>query len=162
MKKYQGIHNIIRKDYIELLSVTEKHKDEKAMFNSLYHACIRSLFSLIEADIYGLNNIDNYENYSDKDSFEIKLKKTFKKVCETWNKPEIQKNYFSAKYFALKELRKKRDELIHPKKVKHLHKAGETKFEQLKEVFYDYDKFINDLMNNFYISININPNDIKE
>ena len=124
---------------MELLNVTEKHKSEKVEFNSLYRACLKSLFSIIEADIFGLNNLDKYNNYSDKDSFETKFKSTFKQVCKTWNKTELQKEYFDRKYGELKELKKKRDELIHPKKTEHFHEASEIEFEKLKKVFNDYN-----------------------
>src|SRR5665647_382461 len=142
MVLFQKIHNIIRKDYMELLDLTERHKVNKTEFNALYRACLKSLFSLIEADIFGLNNLDKYQNYTDKDSFEIKFKNTFRQVCKTWNKNEIGEKYLDTKYCKLKELRKKRDELIHPKKVEHIHEANETEFDSLKLVFTDYDSFI--------------------
>lgn len=156
MSEFQKIHNIIRKDYIELINVTEKHKSIKKEFDSLYRACLKGLFSIIEADIFGLNNLDKYEGYSDKHSFEEKFKKTFKQVCKTWNKSELQKKYFDGKYRKMKELKQKRDELIHPKKIEHLHEANESEFEILKNVFNDYDLFINSLMDDFYISMDIN------
>ena len=161
MRKYQKIHNIIRKDYIELLTLTEKHKEVKVEFDALYRACLKSLFSIIEADIYGLNNLEKYEKYSDKDSFEVKFKKTFIKICETWNKPEIRKKYFDTKYVELKKLRRKRDELIHPKESEHIHAANESDFNTLKIVFNDYDNFINDLMNNFFIGVEIPISNLK-
>lgn len=160
MGEYQKIHNIIRKDYIELINLTEKHKHDKKEFDSLYRSSLKGLFSIIEADIFGLNNLDGYNNYSDKDSFEKKFKNTFKQVCKTWNKTELQTKYFDEKYQKLKELKKKRDELIHPKKVEHLHEASELEFEILKRVFNDYDSFINSLMNNFFISVDINTMNI--
>ena len=161
MQKYQKIHNIIRKDYMVLLKVTEGHKSETTEFDSLYRACLKSLFSIIEADIYGLNNLDEYENYSDRDSLETKFKKTFKQVCRTWKKTELQKKYFDEKYGGLRELKKKRDELIHPKKIEHLHGASNVEFEKLRTVFNDYDLFINSLMDNFFITVTI-PNDYFE
>lgn len=159
MGKYQKTHNIIRKDYMELLNVTEKHKSNKTEFDALYRACLKGLFSIIEADIFGLNNLDKYKNYSDRDDFETKFKKTFKQVCKTWNKTEIQKKYFDEKYFDLKKLKKKRNELIHPKKVEHLHESNETDFKKIKEVFNDYDSFINKLMDDFFISVNVDTMD---
>ena len=159
MVLFQKIHNIIRKDYMELLDLTERHKVNKTEFNALYRACLKSLFSLIEADIFGLNNLDKYQNYTDKDSFEIKFKNTFRQVCKTWNKNEIGEKYLDTKYCKLKELRKKRDELIHPKKVEHIHEANESEFDSLKLVFTDYDSFINELMKDFYIGIELNAKD---
>lgn len=153
MGKYQKIHNVIRKDYMELLKLTEEHQSDKAEFDSLYRASLKSLFSIIEADIFGLNNLDEYEKYSDGDSFEKKFKNTFKQVCKTWNKSELQKEYFDRNYESLRELKKKRDELIHPKRIEHIHGASASEFEKLKKVFNDYDLFINSLMDDFFISV---------
>jgi isocitrate dehydrogenase kinase/phosphatase len=144
---------------MELLNITELFKSNSDQFNALYRSCLKSLFSLIEADIFGLNNLDQYENYSDKHSFENKFKSTFTKVCTTWNKNEIREIYFDSKYCDLKELRKKRDELIHPKKVEHIHKATEQEFDKVKKVFTDYDNFINKLMDDFFIEAEVNAFD---
>ena len=155
MGEFQKIHNIIRQDYMELLVITEQHKKVECEFNALYRACLKSLFSIIEADIFGFNNLDKYEKYSDKDTFENKFKKTFTQVCNTWNKPYIRKVYFDTKLESLKDLRKKRDELIHPKKIEHIHKANEIEFDNLKQVFKDYDNFINKIMDNFFIGVEL-------
>ena len=156
MLKFQKIHNIIRDDYMELLNLTQKYNSDRTQFNSLYRACLKGFFSIIEADIFGFNNLDPYENYSDKDSFEIKFKKTLKQIGETWNKTHLQKKYLDEKYRELKKLKKKRDELIHPKKVEHLHEASDSEFELLKQVFKDYDLFMNSLMDDFFISVDVN------
>ena len=50
-----------------------------------------------------------------------------------------------------------RDELVHPKEISHVHKATDDDFSNLKSVFEDYDNFINDLMNKFFIGTKI-PN----
>ena len=63
MNHYQKIHNLIRLDYIELLRITENSKENPTEFNALYRASLKSLFTIIEADIYGLNSIDPYPNY---------------------------------------------------------------------------------------------------
>ncbi len=153
MGKFQAIHNLIRKDYQELLKVTENNKSTEFVFNALYRASLRSLFSLIEADIYGFNMLDKYENYDDKkDDFIKKFKSTFIQIGKTWNKAEIQKKYFDSKLQMLTELKKMRDELVHPKEIEHIHKATETNFEKLKTVFNDYDAFMNEIMNDFFIS----------
>jgi hypothetical protein len=52
-------------------------------------------------------------------------------------------------------LKKKRDELVHPKKLEHIHKGSEKDFQVLKVVFEDYNKFINDLMTDFFLSTTI-------
>lgn len=52
-------------------------------------------------------------------------------------------------------LKQMRDELVHPKDEIHIHSASNESFEKLKSVFNDYDDFVNDLMNNFFVSVNI-------
>lgn len=153
MGKYQKIHNVIRIDYQVLLELTESVKDNKKEFNALYRASLKSLFTIIEADIFGLNNISRYKNYSDQHRFEDKFKNTFTHICKTWNKEDLKKNYFDTKYSDLKLIRKKRDELIHPKEIENIHEATEIKFNNLKKVYTDYDNFINKLMDNFFIEV---------
>jgi hypothetical protein len=155
MGNFQLIHNVIRKDYLELLNITENNKSIEITFDALYRASLRSLFSVIEADIYGLNILDQYIGYRDNDTFIDKFKGTFKQISTTWKKEEIQQKYFDSKLKGLIELKKMRDELIHPKAIGHVHKATELDFEKLKTVFNDYDTFINDLMNNFFVSTTV-------
>ena len=156
MDKFQEIHNIIRPDFLVLLRITEGHKTSEKDFDALYRACLTRLFTIIEADIYELNQLDMYDGYDDKkDRFIEKFKETYKQVCKTWNKEELQKKYFDSKLQGLIELKKKRDNLVHPKEVEHIYKASDKDFQILKTVFEDYDKFINDLMNDFFLSTKI-------
>ena len=149
---FQSIHNVIRPDFLELLRLTEEVKTNEKSFDALYRACLTRFFTLIEADIYGLNKLDMYEGYDDKkDRFIEKFKETFKQICKTWNKEELQKKYFDSKLQGLIELKKKRDGLVHPKTIEDVHKASDKDFQELKTVFEDYDKFMNDLMNGFWL-----------
>ena len=156
MRKFQGIHNIIQPDFLILLKITEEQKLNEKEFDALYRACLTRFFTLIEADIYGLNQLDMYDGYDDKkDRFIEKFKETYKQICKTWNKVDLQKQYFDSKLQGLVELKKKRDELVHPKELDHIHKASELNFQVLKAVFKDYDNFINDLMNDFFLRTTI-------
>ena len=155
MQKFQTIHNVIRKDYIELLGITEANQTEQVTFDALYRASLRSLFSLIEADIAGLNALDRYPDYEDRDSLIPKLKKTYKQIAKTWDREPIQKQYFDTKLNALLALKTKRDELVHPKEHAHIHAASVDAFGQLKQVFNDYDSFVIGLMTNFFVGTSI-------
>ena len=153
MGQFQKIHNIIRPDFLILLDITELKQSNEKEFDALYRACLTRIFTLIEADIYGLNQLDMYDGYDDKkDRFIEKFKETYKQICKTWNKEDLQKKYFDSKLQGLIKLKKKRDELVHPKQIEHIHKASDKDFQILKTVFQDYDKFINDLMNDFFLS----------
>ncbi len=151
MYKYQQRHNIIRKDFELLLEITEESKNSPDKFNALFRACVKGILSLIESDMFGLNQIDEYKNYKDNDCFEVKFKNTFKQICETWNKPDIIKKYLDTKYGGLKIIKKKRDKMIHPKKSEDILNATEFEFEILKSTFYDYTKMLHSLMNNFHM-----------
>lgn len=156
MGKFQEIHNIIRPDFLVLLRITEEQKLNQENFDAVYRACLIRFFTLIEADIYGLNQLDMYDGYDDKkDRFIEKFKETFKQICKTWNKDELRKTYFDSKLQGLVELKVKRDNLVHPKEVEHIHKSTDKDFQILKRGYEDYDKFINDLMNDFFLSTKI-------
>jgi hypothetical protein len=156
MRKFQTIHNVIRKDYMELLRLTETHQSSKESFDALYRASLRSLFSLIEADISGLNALDGYPGYDDRKHALIpKLKQTYKQIARTWRKEAVEQHYFATKLEALLALKIKRDELVHPKEHPHIHAASAADFEQLKKVFSDYDDFVNALMKGFFVGSSV-------
>ena len=159
LTEFQRRHNIIRKDYELLLEITDSYQDENKKFDALYRASLKGFLSLIESDIFGLNHIDTYEGYSDRQSFEDKFKKTFKRVCQTWNKNEIIQQYLDSKYGLLKSIKSKRDKLIHPKTTEDIVIASSKDFLELKTAFEDYTKLLHSIMDNFFISIEISNRD---
>lgn len=163
LTEYQRRHNIIRKDYELLLEITETFKSDKEKFNTQFRASLKGFFSLVESDIFGLNQLDSYEGYSDKHSFEDKFKKTFKQICKTWGKEEIIQKYLDSKYNSLKITKKKRDKLVHPKSIGDIIIATDEEFQELKIVFNDYVKMLHSIMDNFFIRVTINDfNELKD
>lgn len=156
LSDYQKRHNILRKDYELLLEITETHQDDKKKFNLLYRASLRSFFALIESDIFGLNQIDKYDGYSDRHFFEDMFKKTFKKVCKTWKKDDVIREYLDSKFKNLRELKEKRNKLVHPKTTNDIVNGSVQELLELKRAFNDYTKMVHSIMDNFFISININ------
>jgi hypothetical protein len=156
LTEYQRRHNLIRKDYELLLELTESHKNSQDKFDTLYRASIKGFLSLIESDIYGLNQIDSYKAYSDQDKFEQKFKKTFKQVCKTWNKESIIKEFLDREYVKIRTIKTKRDRLIHPKNKEDIISASTENFNELQIAFKSYTDMINSLMNGFFISIELN------
>jgi hypothetical protein len=151
MHEYQSIHNLIRKEFSLLLTLTDQHRSNDIEFKALCNTCLRSLFSIIEADIYGLNRIVRYDNYNDNHCFETKFKRTIKNVSEKCQKCDKQRAYFDSKYFELKELRKKRDRIIHPKEICDIANFDDNDFLKIKKVFNDYCDLIHNLMKCFFI-----------
>jgi hypothetical protein len=158
MQKFQKIHNVIRLDYQELLNITEANIEVQESFHALYRACIRSLFSLMEADIYNLNALDSYDDFDDHDKFINKFKETYKQIAATWGKETVQQKYFSSKMKDLLDLKKLRDQLVHPKEISHIHIATAESFNMVKKVFKGYDNFVNEMMTNFFLSVKIPVN----
>ncbi|EZH73653.1 hypothetical protein ATO12_17100 [Aquimarina atlantica] len=160
---FQKRHNVIRKDYQLLLNITETFQGEEEKFNSLYRASLKGFFSLIESDIFGLNQVDKYEAYDDKHRFEDRFKKTFKRICQTWSKEEIIQQYLDSKYSKLKSIKNKRDKLVHPKDTGDIIVASKEEFIELKFAFDDYNEMLHSIMNNFFIDINVKDlNEIKD
>ena len=154
---YQKTHNIIRNDYVNLIELTSDSQNDQKKFNSLYRACLRELFSLIESDLYNLNRLDYYKGYNDKDKFIIKFKKTFKQICKTWGKTDIQKTYFDKKLENLKKIKRERDRITHPKRPKDFKITTFEDFNNFKRAFNDYDDFINVIMDGFFIGMKNYP-----
>ena len=152
---YQKRHNIIRKDFELLLDITEKNRKDSEKFNTLYRACLKGILSLIESDIFGLNQLDKYDGYNDNHCFDDKFKKTFKQICKTWDKKEIIQLYLDTKYGELKKIKTKRDKLIHPKTTMDIPSASDSEFMEMKNNFYAYTKMLHSLMNDFFIGIQV-------
>lgn len=157
LNNYQKTHNIIRNDYLNLIELTFEMKNNQKAFNTMYRACLRELFSLIESDIFNLNRLDNYPKYSDNDKFMTKFKKTFKQVAKTWQKEDIQQEYFDTKLDQLKNIKSERDRITHPKNPNDFKTTTTDDFKRFKTVFDEYDGFINKMMDGFYIGMKNYP-----
>lgn len=157
LHNYQTTHNIIRNDYLELLKLTDSLTENQNQFNALYRACLRELFSLIESDLFGLNQLDKYNGYRDQDKFIQKFRKTFEQISRTWQKDDLRHAYFVAKFDNLLSIKKERDSTTHPKKPQDFKQVTKVDLEKLTEVFKNYDDFINSLMNGFFIGMKAYP-----
>ncbi|MEK6152077.1 hypothetical protein WIW50_02390 [Flavobacteriaceae bacterium 3-367] len=126
-------------------------------FNTLYRSCLRELFCLIESDLYNLNSLDEYHCYSDFDRFLNKFKKTFKQVCSTWEKEDIQKRYFNVSLEKLKDVKLRRDKVTHPKSPNDLNDATIDDLERVKMVFEEYTLLVSNLMDGFFVGMKNYP-----
>jgi|SRR5680860_526024 len=157
LSSYQKTHNIIRKDYLNLLDITRGALQNQKSFNTLYRACIRELFSLIESDLYSLNGLDPYRGYHDYDGFKSKFKKTIKQVFKTWEKEDLQKKYFDQNLEQLFNFLELRDKITHPKSPDDFKDAILDDVDKVAQVFQEYRSLIHKLMDDFFIGINEKP-----
>jgi hypothetical protein len=152
VSKFPRLHNAIKADFKLLLEITEQSKIDPPKFEMLCRTCIKNFFALIEADIHYYNLFDKYPDYNDSHRFIDKFKNTFKQICKTWNREELQQKYFQTKLADLIQLKDLRDKLTHPKEIDHIIKPTEETFLKLKKAFNDYDTFFSTLMSNFFFS----------
>jgi hypothetical protein len=151
VKTFPKIHNSLKEDFHLLISITESRIDQSNEFHTLCRACIKNLFSIIEADIFYYNLFDKYAEYDDLDTFIDKFKKTFKQICKTWDREPLRKKYFDTQIHQLLELRGLRNRLLHPKEIIDLFDPAESDFIKVKDAFQAYDEFITSIMSNFFI-----------
>lgn len=157
LRNYQKTRNILFTDYSNLLSLTLNVKDDQKAFNALYRACSRELFTLIEFDLFSLNQLDNYTDYSDKENFLLKFEKTFKQICLTWEKTDLLEDYFGEKTERLGYIKTERDKMTRPENPKAIKMNTVDDLRQLKLVFNEYKAFMNKILNGLFIGMKSYP-----
>jgi len=151
MGEFQVLRNILRHDYIALLKIAEQYKDKQIEFNAMYRACLVQLFTMIEADIYGLSTLDPYPSDNTKKNFYSIFTNTFKQIGITWSKEQIAEKYFNTHFDELMLIKNERNNLIHPKRIEDLLVPTSKDLEKLKNAFNNYSAFIGEITNGFYI-----------
>lgn len=150
MGEFQVLRNILRNDYIALLKIAEEYAETQIEFNTMYRACLVQLFTMIEADIYGLRKLDPYPNNTKTNFYSI-FKNTFKQVGITWRKEEIIEKYFKTHFDELMLIKNERNNLIHPKRIEDVLVPTSKDLEKLKNAFNNYSAFMGAITNGFYI-----------
>jgi hypothetical protein len=154
MSEMQRTHNLLAKDIETLIVIAKEQEDNDQRIQPLIRACIKELFSLIEADLFLINQFIPYPDYSDRDDLGRKFKKTYRHHAKTFKKEEVQKQFQSKFYGRLYGLKWKRDEIVHPK--------GRTSIDvsindltAVSEIYETYRKFVITLMTNVGVSIKL-------
>ena len=152
MSEFQILRNIMRRDYISLLKMANTTLCNEAQFNSMYRACLVQLFTVIEADIFGLRALDPYPLLKGvkKNFYDIFLH-TFNQIARTWNKEEITEKYITTYFNELMLIKGERNNLTHPKKINALILPDAATLNRLEIAFKNYCDFMNEMMNGFYI-----------
>ncbi len=165
MDEFQLLHNILRNDYISLLKLTEQHINSQEEFNTLYNSCLIRLFTMIEADLFGLGKLDPYPKVKPKENFFEQFSNTFDQISKTWNKKEIKEAYFTNHYIELGSIKNLRNSFVHPEKITDVPPATIADFERLKAAFNNYNEFMAGITNKFFIGMdgaNLTPDEIQE
>ncbi len=152
MRTFQVVHNELRKDFKQIFELAKSKVDEADVIKPLIRSCFKELFSLIEADIYLLNQFNPYPNYNDKEDFSKKYKETFKHHSKTFNKVEINLNFNSVNFELLLKQKIKRDNVTHPKGKQSIEVTANN-LEEIHTLYEKYTTFISTLMTDIGISI---------
>ncbi|RZL44102.1 MAG: hypothetical protein EOP00_21305 [Pedobacter sp.] len=156
MGKFQKLHNHLKEAFIGLLNITKTYKEDNSEYKLLTRSCLIELFGLIEADIFYYDVLDKHPDPKRKIDFFKKISLTFNQIGKTWGKEKIIQSYFSTQLELLKKLRKKRNAHVHPKVIDDLFEPTKEDLEDITVCFEQYDLFINNIMNNFFIGYKIN------
>lgn len=145
MGQFQLLHNELRKDFATLYVITAQRLQQGIPAPEMIRACLKELFSLIESDLYYLNFINPYVGYHYKADFFKKFKKTYRQHCRTHGKLAAFDRFYTDHYGTFRSLKKKRDELMHPKGAESI-KAEPELFEVIYEFFKQYVDFVGSTM----------------
>lgn len=151
MIEMQRTHNMLAKD-IEILTQIAKENSSKAeRIKPLIRACIKELFSLVEGDLYLINQFLPYYGYNDMDNLSRKFKKTYRHHAKSFKKEILKQTYQSKSYGRLYRLKLKRDEIVHPKGRQGIEVTMED-LDEVISVYQEYRSYIIQLMTNIGFS----------
>jgi hypothetical protein len=145
MTRFQVVHNELRKDFLTVYHLALKSRNDSKVPNALVRACVKELFTLIEADVYMYNQYNPYKGFDDKDPILTKFKKTFKHHGKEFNKYNNVLAFNSRHLKSLKEAKTIRDAITHPKGIESI-QVSEDDLTLVHEVYIAYTKFVNQLM----------------
>lgn len=133
------VHSILSKDLEDFYHLCKKNEGSEF----LIRAFCKEVFSLMEVDIYLLNQLHPYPEYRDEDRFICKFKNTFQYYVS--NAPvnnkdigTLYRSYADRNFRELRQARVKRDRFNHPKDVNSLN-LPEGFLESCHNVFKNYD-----------------------
>jgi hypothetical protein len=137
----QRTHNALAKDFETLYIIAKESITDAQRIKPLIRSCIKELFSLIESDLYLLNENFPYKDYSDRDRLNDNFKNTYRHFADKFKKNEVRKVYQSRPYRKLYAMKLKRDEFMHPKGPGSID-VDIVDLEEAYTVFSDYRRFI--------------------
>ena len=151
---FQRVHNELRKDFEMVYELTKTKVNNIEIARPLIRGCIKEFFSLMEADIFLLNQFNSYAGYNERHDFRKKFKKTFRHHAKTFSKQAEVLKFNSSHFKQLIIQKNKRDEVTHPKGRESI-RVDETNLEDIYNLFTKYNTFISESMTNVFVSTKI-------
>ncbi len=91
MGEFQRTHNLLAGDIDRLLEVYRECSE--AQKPALARAIYKEFFSMVEADLYLINQFNPYQGFDDMHTMVPKFKKTYKHHGVTFEKAKIHEKY---------------------------------------------------------------------
>ena len=151
MTMMQRTHNALAKDFEVLAEIAKENINNTDRRKPLIRACIKELFSLVEADLYLINQFLPYDGYSDMDNLSKKFKKTYRHHAKSFKKERIKQEYQSKSYGQLYRLKLKRDDIVHPKGLQGID-VSSLDLDEVIVAYQEYRNYIIQLMTNIGVS----------
>lgn len=150
----QRTHNMLAKDFETLVDIAKENAENSIRIKPLIRACIKELFSLVEADLYLINQYQPYDGYSNWDKLNEKFKKTYRHHAKNFKKQDLKNQYQSKSYARLYKLKQKRDDIVHPKGLQTIDVTLDD-LQEVTEVYNEYRNYVIQLMSNIGFSVEL-------
>jgi hypothetical protein len=154
MIEMQRTHNTLAKDIVVLTEIAKENANNTERIKPLIRACIKELFSLVEGDLYLINQYLPYKEYDDKDNLNRKFKQTYRHHAKSFKKEDIKQQYQSRSYGRLYRLKLKRDDIVHPKSRQGID-VTLADLDEVLVVYQEYRDYIIQLMTNIGFSTQV-------
>ena len=156
MTTMQRTHNALAKDFEMLTEIAKENINNTERIKPLIRACIKELFSLVEGDLFLINQFLPFEGYDDKDHLDTKFKKTYRHHAKSFKKEKIKQEYQSKSYGKLYRLKLKRDDIVHPKGLPYIN-VTIADLDEVLVAYQEYRNYIIQLMSNIGFSTQLSP-----
>lgn len=154
MSVMQRTHNALAKDFETLAEIAKENVNGTGRIEPLIRACIKELFSLVEGDLYLINQFLPYDGYNEMDNLSRKFKRTYRHHSRSFKKEKIKQDYQSKSYSRFYRLKLKRDEIVHPKGLQSI-AVTLADLEEVISVYQEYRSYIIHLMTNIGFSTQV-------
>lgn len=154
MRTLSKMHHQLSSDLESLHFLAGQPSTEKTLLQPQIRAVIKEMFSLIESDLYLINQFNPYPGYKDKDSLVDKFKSTYKHHGKTFKKEQLVNEFQSRHFEQFSRIKIKRDDLMHPKGPTSI-RVGLEDLEDTYTFYQTYRDFVVRMMTNVGVAINI-------
>jgi hypothetical protein len=154
MTTMQRTHNALAKDLETLIAIARENGNHSERIKPLIRACIKEFFSLVEGDLYLINQFLPYNGYDDREHLNKKFKNTYRHHAKSFQKEQVKNQFQSKAYGRLYRLKLKRDGIVHPKGL-HVLEVDTADLDEVSRVYEEYRGYVIQLMTNIGFSIHL-------